>query len=425
MSSKLPKFNSKGKKQRKKRKFGFKNFTRIWALIYLIALMIFELCLVIIDILPGKVLILTVVILGLISIILFTQLFFMKINRKSKIFATVLSSILIIAFSVGSVYALGTNQFIGKISENRSKYAVSVTQKPFNVYITGYDFDGNIDEEERRSDVNMIVTVNPKNHRILMTSIPRDYEINLVDHDMAKDKLTHTGIYGVSTGISSLEDLIGVKINYYLKVNFTTVRLLVDAIGGIDVNSEFEFDSHVWGDETKDHHFNKGMNHLNGDLALCFAREREAFDGGDNQRIRNQQIVMDAIIKKMTSSRTLLGRYNKILSALGEYIRTDMSENEIKSLVKKQLEDMPKWTVEKYDLTGTDALKGTYSSGTQELYVMEPDPESVKTAKANIQTVMYDAYDDKAKKNIKGKTTVAKHVMTPKEKAKAKKAKKK
>lgn len=407
-----------------KRKFGFKNFTRIWGIVYLLALMIFEICLVIVDILPGKILILTVVILGLLSIILFTQLFYMKINRKSKIFATVLSSILIVVFTVGSVYSMGTNHFINKLSEKKSDYAVSVTKKPFNVYITGLDFHGDIENEKGRSDVNMVVTVNPRNNRVLITSIPRDYEISLVDHDMAKDKLTHTGMYGVSTGISSIEELLGIKVNYYLKLNFTTVKLLVDAIGGIDVNSEVEFDSKYWGDMTEYHHFDKGMNHLDGELALCFARERKAFDQGDNQRIRNQQIVADAIIEKMTSSRTLLGRYNKILSALGEYMRTNMSEKEIKSLVKKQLEDMPKWTIEKYDLTGIDSFKGTYTSGNQELYVMEKDPKSAEIAKANILTVMYDAYDDKAKKNIKGEPTVVDHVMTPKEKAKANKKKK-
>lgn len=441
MSFKLPDFNLKkakktkkpeGKSDRnskniggKKRKFGFKNFTRIWAIVYLLALMIFEICLVIIDILPGRVLILTVVILGLLSIILFTQLFYMKINRKSKIFATVMSSVLIVVFSMGSVYSMGTNHFINKLSERKSDYAVSVTKKPFNVYITGLDFNGNIEDENGRSDVNMVVTVNPRNNRVLITSIPRDYEIRLVDHDMAKDKLTHTGMYGVSTGISSIEDTLGVKINYYLKLNFTTVKLLVDAIGGIDVNSEKAFDSKYWGDMTEYHHFNKGMNHLNGDLALCFARERKAFEGGDNQRIRNQQIVADAIIEKMTRSRTLLGRYNKILSALGEYMRTDMSEKEIKSLVRKQLDDMPKWTIEKYDLTGFDSYKGTYTSGTQELYVMEKDPKSAEVAKANILTVMYDAYSEKSKKNIKGKPTVVDHVMTPKEKAKANKKKSK
>lgn len=408
----------------KKRKFGFKNFTRVWAIVYLFALMVFEICLVIINVLPAKILLLTVVLLGLISIIVFTQLFFMKINKKSKIFATVLSSFLIILFSLGSVYSMGTNHFIDKLSEGKSKYAVNVTEKPFNIYITGLDFHGNIENEKGRSDVNMVVTVNPRNHRVLITSIPRDYEIKLVDHDNAKDKLTHTGMYGVDTGISSIENLLDIKVNYYLKLNFTTVKLLVDAIGGVDVNSEVEFDSRYWGDTTEYHHFDKGINHLNGELALCFARERKAFDGGDNQRIRNQQLVLDAVIEKMTSSRTLLGRYNKILSALGAYMRTNMSENEIKSLAKKQLEEMPKWTIEKYDLTGHDETKGTYTSGSQELYVMVPDEKSVKTANANIRTVMYDAFDEKAKEKIEGEITVIDHVMTPKEKAKANKKKK-
>lgn len=411
-------------KKNGKKKFGFKNFTRIWAIVYLLVLMIFEICLVIVNVLPAKILLLTVVILGLISIIVFAQLFFMNINKKSKIFATVLSSILIILFSLGSVYSMGTNRFIDKLSEGKSEYSVNVTDKPFNIYISGMDFDGTIDSKKGRSDVNMVVTVNPRNHRVLMTSIPRDYEIKLVDHDNAKDKLTHTGMYGVDTGISSIENLLDIKINYYLKLNFSTVQVLIDAIGGIDVNSEVEFETLYEHDPTGRHHFNKGINHLDGGLALAFARERQSFEKGDNQRIRNQQLVLDAVIEKMTSSRTLLGKYNKILSVLGDYIRTNMSEDEIKSIAKKQLDEMPKWTIEKYGLTGHDSNKATYTSGSQELYVMLPDEKSVKTANANIRTVMYDAFDEKAKEKIEGEITVTSHVMTPKEKAKANKKKK-
>lgn len=418
-------------KRSKNKKSKFKQFTRLWAIVYLLALMVFEFALVAVNVLPGKILILALVILGLLSILIFTQLFFFKISKNSKIAATLISTVLILFFSIATSYAVGTNSFINKLSEGSSDYAVEVTERPFNVYISGYDFDGKIDEENGRSDVNMIVTVNPINHRILMTSIPRDYEIRLVDHDNATDKLTHTGMYGVKTGISSIEDLLGIKINYYLKVNFRTIIEFIDAIGGITVQSEVDFTTRAFGEGDKEFHFEKGDNKVDGRIALAFARERMAFTGGDNQRIKNQQIVFQAILNKLTSSKTILSKYNKILGSIGEYMRTDMSENEIKSIVKMQINDMSKWTIEKYDLVGHDANKTTYTGSSQELYVMAQDEESIATAKANIETVMYDAFDDKAKEKIEGKVTVVKHVMTPKEKekkakeeAKAKKKKK-
>lgn len=416
---------------KRKNKFNFNKFTRLWAILYLLALMVFELALIIINVLPGKILIATLIILGLLSVIVFTQLFFPKINKKSKIAATLISTVLILFFSIATSYAVGTNSFISKLSEGKSKYAVSVTEKPFSVYISGRDFSGTIEEEDGRSDVNMIVTVNPRNHRILLTSIPRDYEIKLVDYNNATDKLTHTGIYGIKTSMSSIEEMLGIKMNYYLKVNFSTITSFIDAIGGITVQSEKDFSTNSFGEGDKYYHFKKGPNNIDGRIALAFARERNAFNDGDNQRIRNQQIVFQAILDKCTSSKTILSKYNKILGALGDYMRTDMSENEIKSIVRMQLDDMPSWTIEKYDLSGHDANKTTYSGGSQKLYVMEQDAESIATAKANIQTVMYDAIDEKAKEKISGKITVAEHVMTPKEKekkakeeAKAKKKKK-
>lgn len=393
----------------------FRLFTRILAIIYLLSLVVFEIALIVLNFLPSKILIAIFLILGAISIIIFALLYFKKVKKVPKIIATVLSIMMIFVFGVGTSYAMGTVGFLDKITAKGSDYAVSVTEKPFNIYISGMDYRGDIDATKGRSDVNMIVTVNPKTHRILLTSFPRDYEIRLVDHGYATDKLTHTGLYGVKTGESSLTDLTGIKINYYVKVNFTTIQEFIDAIGGVTVNSDVEFTAEVWGTGNDDsivgkHHFVKGKNKLDGQTALAFARERYAFEGGDNQRIKNQQAVFQAILEKVTSSTTILTRYNKILNAVGDYMRTDMTEDEITSIVKKQINDgMPEWHIEKYDVTGFDSYQTTYSGGSTELYVMSPDEDSVQTAAANIKTVMRDGYSSKNKSPIEGTITVKKH----------------
>lgn len=412
-------------KKSKQKNIKFNQFTRILSVVYLFLLMVFEVSLMMMNVLPTKILVIVFVILALLSIVLFVQLYFDRTHKISKIFATVLSSLLIVAFCFGIVASFNTASFIDKISNGKSDYAVAVTEKPFNIYISGMDYRGDIDKTEGRSDVNMVVTVNPRTHRILLTSFPRDYEVELSNHNGATDKLTHTGMYGIKVGEDAVSQLTGVKMNYYVKVNFTTIQKFIDAIGGVTVNSDVDFTSEVWegGDSEGDkvvsrHHFVKGENHLDGQLALSFARERHAFENGDNQRIKNQQAVFQAILEKISSSTTLLNKYNKILGAVGDYMRTNMSEKEIQSIVKMQLDEMPSWYVEKYDVTGHDSYKTTYSGGAQELYVMEHDEDSLATARANIKTVMQDGYKKSDKNSSDSsdaeetdvKITVKKHV---------------
>jgi LCP family protein required for cell wall assembly len=249
--------------------------------------------------------------------------------------------------------------------------------------ITGIDVKGTIDEEGR-SDVNMIVTVNPVNHQILMTSIPRDYEIYMPDKGDALDKLTHTGFYGVPTTTGALENLLNTKINYYVKVNFTTVEKFIDAIGGIDVYSEYEFTPV----KLKSWTCKEGMNHMNGEQALAFARERKAFVTGDNQRIKNQQAVFEAMIKKATSSRTMLLNYNKILKSLKDYFEMSFSSREMRKLIKLQLSENPEWKIFKNTIVGGDGSLQTYTTGDLYCYVMTQDETSVNNARALIAGVL-------------------------------------
>ncbi len=249
----------------------------------------------------------------------------------------------------------------------------------FNVYISGIDTSGTISKVSR-SDANIVATVNTNTHEVLLTSIPRDYYVTLHSKG-AKDKLTHSGIYGINETVTTVEDLLGIEINYYVRVNFTTLIKLVDTLGGIDVNSEYSF-------KTQGYQFNEGMNHLNGAQALAFSRERHSFASGDNQRVRDQQIVIDAIMNKVLNSTTLLTKYADILNNLEGCFQTNVDQNDINELVKQQLRTMPKWTTKSYQLYGTGARSSTYSMGSQKLYVMIPNETSVSEAKANIKSTM-------------------------------------
>ena len=266
--------------------------------------------------------------------------------------------------------------------ENEIKEEVKVTNEPFNIFISGIDNSGSISSRSR-SDVNMIATVNPKTNEILLTSIPRDYYVQLHGTTGYKDKLTHAGVYGVDKSIKTIEDLFGIKIDYYVKVNFSTVIELVDIIGGIDVVADKTY--------TTLHYKCKiveGLNHFDGKCALGYARERYAYKTGDNHRVLNQQDVLMAIVDKVTSSKEILLKYNEILNVLGNTIETNMPKEMIYKLVNNQLDKMPKWKFSSYAVKGFGSMDYTYSYSAGQLYVMIPDMNTVNEAKTKINELL-------------------------------------
>ena len=358
-------------------------FSTILSILYSLAFIVFVVVIIKLDILPKSTLILFCALLTLLSMLLILQIKSNKIIKFAKILASCLSIILIFGFVTTSVYAMQTLSFLSDVSVNNKEKASPVIQEPFNVCITGIDVDGEIDEQGR-SDVNMIVTVNPKTGQILLTSIPRDYEIYLSDYDNAVDKLTHTGFIDTDTTIKAEEDLLDIKIDHYVKINFSTVTQFIDAIGGIDVYSEYEFTPV----KKKDWTVKKGMNHMNGKEALAFARERKSFIDGDIQRIKNQQAVFEAIIKKSANSKTLLLNYSKILSSLKKYFEMSFNSSEVKSLIKYQILKSPDWKIYKNTLIGGDLTIPTYSTGSTPVYVMSQNQESIDDAKKLINGIM-------------------------------------
>lgn len=275
--------------------------------------------------------------------------------------------------------------------ENSSLLAVSdITSKPFSILISGNDSFGSLDETSR-SDVDMLVTINPVTSTILMTSIPRDSYVEEVCDDYAcnygaYDKLTHTGLYGVDTTKDTVENLLGIDINYVFRVNFTSMIDIVDALGGIDIDvaegmavSRFYTNSTLEG-------VHEGTNHLDGKRALAYSRERKAYIDGDVQRARNQQQVLQAMFKKATSSE-IITKYTSLLKALTHAFDTNMSTKEITSFIKYQIQAKPSWKFEQYVLKGDNDLQVSPELGS-EVSVIQLYPSSIHTAAEKIQAVL-------------------------------------
>ena len=260
-----------------------------------------------------------------------------------------------------------------KVSKNKS----------FNVYVSGIDTYGPISSVSR-SDVNILMTVNRDSKKILLTTTPRDSYVPIADGgNNQKDKLTHAGIYGVDSSIHTLENLYGVDINYYVRLNFTSFLKLIDLLGGVDVYNDQEFTAH-----TNGKFYPVGNVHLDSEQALGFVRERYSLADGDRDRGRNQQKVIVAIIQKLTSTEALKN-YSDIIQGLQDSLQTNMPIETMIDLINTQLESGGSYKVNSQDLKGTGRMGlPSYAMPDSNLYMMEIDDSSLATAKSAIQDVM-------------------------------------
>ncbi len=263
----------------------------------------------------------------------------------------------------------------------RGKSTVINSNEPFNVLISGIDTAGDINSVSR-SDVNIVMTVNPKNHEVLLTNIQRDMQVQLHGTTGIKDKLTHAGIYGIDMSRQTIEDFLDTKIPYYIRVNFDSLVKVVDSIGGVDIDNDVAFKGYT-------RNFEVGKLHLNGNEALEYARERKKMPSGDYTRGLHQEKIMEAIISKVTTSKKILNNYSKFTSVLDEFIQTNIPSSTIKSYVREQLDTMPKWNVISRAVESSgSALIETYSMPGMNLYVAFPDEKSVKTSSRIINEML-------------------------------------
>lgn len=274
-----------------------------------------------------------------------------------------------------------------KVENTDKANAVSdITSKPFNVLISGSDTRGGFDENGR-SDVIMVATINPKTSTILLTSVPRDFYVttacDAADGCMqgALDKITHTGIHGTNTTKRTVEQLLGIEINYTFKVGFDTVTDLVDALGGVDVYVEPGYAV-----STSTFSVHEGTNHLDGEHALAYARERYSYTEGDRQRTKNQQQVLMGIVNEATKP-SVITKYASIMDAMANTFSTTMSNEEISDLIKYQINNNPKWKMVQYMVDGTGDTLMCAELG-DAASVMVPDQSTVKMAKDKINAVL-------------------------------------
>ncbi len=253
----------------------------------------------------------------------------------------------------------------------------SLTNEPFTVYISGIDTYGEVTETSR-SDVNIIAVVNPTTHQILLITTPRDSYVPLYgpstqipEYDQGSlDKLTHAGVYGIETSMETLGELYQTDINYYVRLNFTSLIDIVDILGGIDVESEFAFTTGTESGAVVEVH--EGTNHFDGEQALAFSRERHALEDGDNQRGKNQQAVITAMLKKVISP-TMLLRASTLMNQVSKDVEMNVTQSQLNALVRNQLRTNAEWTIQSVALSGEGGQDYCYSASDQLLYVMYPD----------------------------------------------------
>ena len=252
---------------------------------------------------------------------------------------------------------------------------------PFTIYLSGIDNRDHTLPFAARSDVNLILAVNPAKHKILLLNTPRDFYVPLAMNGKL-DKLTHAGLYGVNESIHTLENFYNIKFNYYARINFDATSTIIDQLGGVDIHIPYVVNTYHG-----HRHYEPGNYHLNGDEALDFARERVSISwaGGDRERGRNQEKILTALIQKLQSDKTNLTRLDQIFNSIAKNIQTNFTPDDLKYLVQKQLTNFSNWQIESIDVDGKADITSTYTYPEPKHFVWHPYQDTVDSAKAKLQ----------------------------------------
>ena len=273
---------------------------------------------------------------------------------------------------------------IKAVEKPKTDVSKNLTKKPFLLYISGIDTRTGTMPSRSLSDVNILAAINPATKKILLVNIPRDSYVLVHGDNGLRDKLTHAGSRGgLQLSTATIEDLFGLKIDRNIRVNFNFVTKLVDSIGGITVTNDLNRTLTLEGCTYK-----PGDNAVDGKCALRFARERKSYDSGDRHRGENQQQIITRIINKISSNKSIILGYEKILNAIDGSFESNLTSENITSLVRLQLDEMSPWQVESYNVNGSGRLTKTHSYPNQNLYVMDIDQTTLSTAKAKLETVL-------------------------------------
>lgn len=321
--------------------------------------------------------------LVILSLIIIELIILFMIRDKRKTAFNILAFVLIIGITGASAIFINVTSKVNRTISNLNKDQVEVDDKvrnnePFNLYISGIDTYGDISTVSR-SDVNIIATVNPKTGKILLTSVPRDSYLPIPgDGNDQYDKLTHAGNYGVQTSAKTLENALDIEIPYYARINFDSLIKMIDVLGGVDVDNPVAFQSNV-----SDNYYEKGPLHLDGTRALYYVRERYNLPDGDNDRGRNQERVLAAMIKKVASPGSIL-KMDEILSVVEDSVNTNISSKKSIELLNSIIERGGNIDITSQDVNGEGARKPSYAMNNAMLYMMIPYEESIKENRENI-----------------------------------------
>ena len=252
---------------------------------------------------------------------------------------------------------------------------------PFTIYLSGIDNRDHTLPFAARSDVNLVMVVNPAKHKILLLNTPRDFYVPLAMNGKL-DKLTHAGLYGVNESIHTLENFYGIKFNYYARINFDATSTIIDQLGGVDVHIPYVVNTYHG-----HRHYEPGNYHLNGDEALDFARERVSISwaGGDRERGRNQEKIITALLQKLQQDKTNLTKLDQIFNSIAKNIQTNFTPDDLKYLVQKQLTNFSNWQIESIDVDGKADITSTYTYPEPKHFVWHPYQDTVDRAKAKLQ----------------------------------------
>ena len=259
-----------------------------------------------------------------------------------------------------------------------------ITNSLFSVYVAGEDTRSGRLSIYGRTDVDILVNVNPVTRQVMIVGFPRDTYIPNPAIDYGLDKLTHLGNNGIQNTMKGVSEYYGIDIDYYGIVNFNTFKYIVDAMDGIDVDNPYYFNTYGGNGaqySTQDYEFPEGKVHLTGDSALAYCRERYNLPNGDYGRSEHQTIALKAIIQKLMSFDSL-GHYSDLLDALKGQFLTNIEVDDIYKLIAMQLNDNSSWDIISYHLGGTGDMCGTASMGwDRKLYVVHPFESQVNFIK--------------------------------------------
>ncbi|MCU9613205.1 LCP family protein [Caldibacillus lycopersici] len=283
-----------------------------------------------------------------------------KKRSKKRIFFITLPFLIIILAVVGyavNLYLKAENavsksyEDTGREKSELREEVVDPTEDNISILIIGVDTsEKRANDGNPRSDTLILATLNKHTNSVKLLSIPRDSYVYIPEVGY-ETRINAAHAYGgPKATIETVENLLDVPVDYYVKLNFEAFIDVVDALDGVTIDVPFEFYEQNSKDEPKAIHLLPGVQELDGEEALAFARTRKI--DNDIERGKRQQEVIKAVIKKAASAGSLF-KYDDVIEAVGENMTTDLTFAEMRGLISYGLKGT--LSIESMTLAGSDS----------------------------------------------------------------------